>query len=127
MKNPFETEERRAFRETVRRFVAAEVTPYAAAWDEAGEVPWELHQKVGALGVWGFGVSEKYGGLGFRDTFMSAAFSEEFARCGAGGVGAAIGGRSISIGPIERFASEDIKTKWLPDIVAGRKSSSLAR
>ena len=87
MKNPFDTEERRAFRETVRRFVAAEVTPYAAEWDEAGEVPWELHQKIGALGAWGFGVSEKYGGLGFRDCFMSAAFSEEFAKCGAGGVG----------------------------------------
>ncbi|MBI1361774.1 MAG: acyl-CoA dehydrogenase [Alphaproteobacteria bacterium] len=126
MKNPFETEERRAFRDAVRRFVATEVTPYAAAWDEAGEVPWELHQKVGALGVWGFGVSEKYGGLGFRDQFMSSAFSEEFAKCGAGGVGAAIGGRSISIGPIERFASEEIGMKWLPDIVAGRKSSSLA-
>jgi acyl-CoA dehydrogenase len=126
MKNPFETEERRAFRETVRRFVATEVTPYADKWDEAGEVPWELHQKVGALGVWGFGISEKYGGLGFRDCFMSAAFSEEFAKCGAGGVGAAIGGRSISIGPIERFASEDIKMKWLPDIIAGRKGSSLA-
>lgn len=126
MKNPFETEERRAFRETVRRFVAAEVTPYATEWDEAGEVPWELHQKIGALGAWGFGVSEKYGGLGFRDSFMSAAFSEEFARCGAGGIGAAVGGRSISIGPIERFASDEIKDRVLPDIVAGRVGSSLA-
>lgn len=125
MKNPFDTEERRAFRETVKRFVAAEVTPYADAWDEAGEVPWELHQKVGALGVWGFGVAEKWGGLGFRDQFMAAAFSEEFAKCGAGGVGAAIGGRSISIGPIEKFATEEIKERCLRDIVAGRKGSSL--
>ena len=126
MKNPFETEERAAFRETIRRFVETEVAPYADEWDEAGEVPWELHEKVGALGAFGFGVSEKYGGLGFDDCFMRAAFSEEFARCGAGGVPAALGGRGISIGPIEKLASDDIKTRVLADIVSGRKGSSLA-
>ncbi len=126
MKNPFETEERAAFRQTVRRFVEAEVTPHADAWDEAGEVPWALHEKVGALGAFGFGVSEKYGGLGFDDCFMRAAFSEEFAKCGAGGVPAALGGRGISIGPIEKLASEEIKTRVLAGIVSGRKGSSLA-
>ena len=39
MQNPFETEERKAFRETMARFVETEVTPYADAWDEAGDVP----------------------------------------------------------------------------------------
>ena len=126
MKNPFETPERAAFRETIRRFVATEVTPFADEWDEAGEVPWELHEKVGALGAFGFGVSEKYGGLGFDDCFMRAAFSEEFARCGATGIPAALGGRGISIGPIEKLASEEIKDHVLSDIVAGRKGSSLA-
>jgi acyl-CoA dehydrogenase len=28
MKNPFETEERRAFRETIKRYVEAELKPY---------------------------------------------------------------------------------------------------
>lgn len=125
MQNPFETEERAAFRETVRSFVEKEVTPFADAWDEAGDVPWALHEKVGALGAFGFGVSEKYGGLGFDDCFMRAAFSEEFAKCGATGVPAALGGRSISIGPIEKLASDDIKTRVLEDIVMGRKGSSL--
>ncbi len=126
MKNPFETPERAAFRETVRRFVETEVKPYADEWDEAGAIPWALHEKVGALGAFGFGVSEKYGGLGFDDCFMRAAFAEEFGQCGAGGVPAAFGGRSISIGPIEKLASEDIRARVLPDIVAGRKGSSLA-
>lgn len=71
MQNPFETEERAAFRETVRRWVENEVTPFADEWDEAGEVPWGLHEKAGALGAFGFGVSEKYGGLGFDDCFMT--------------------------------------------------------
>jgi acyl-CoA dehydrogenase len=126
MKNPFETPERAAFRDTVRRFVETEIAPFADEWDEAGEVPWELHEKVGALGVFGFGVSEDYGGLGFEDCFLRAAFSEEFGKCGATGIPAAFGGRNISIGPIENLASKEIKDRVLRDIVAGRKGSSLA-
>ena len=126
MKDPFETEERAAFRDTLRNFVAAEVIPFADEWDEAGKIPWALHQKVGALGVWGLGIGTAYGGLGFDDCFMRAAFFEEFARCGAGGVAAAVNGRVISIDPIHRLASEDIRDRVLADIVAGRKGSSLA-
>ena len=126
MMNPFENEERRAFRETVRSFVANEVTPYADEWDEAGEIPWALHEKVGALGAFGFGVDEAYGGLGFDDCFMRTAYAEEMSRCGATGVNAALGGRSISIGPIAELANEEIRDMCLRDIVAGRKSSSLA-
>ena len=126
MRNPFETEERRAFRETFRRFVQAEIAPYADEWDEAGAIPWELHAKAGALGIFGFGVDTRWGGLGFDDIFMRAAFAEELAMCGATGIGAAMGGRIISIGPIATLASDAIRDAWLPDIVAGRTGSSLA-
>ncbi|MEL6980055.1 MAG: acyl-CoA dehydrogenase family protein [Pseudomonadota bacterium] len=126
MKNPYHTEERAAFREMVRGFIAQEITPYVDEWDEAGAIPWALHQQVGALGAFGFGVSETYGGLGFDDFFMRAAFAEEMGRCGAGGVPAALGGRGISIGPIERFGTEEIKEKALRAIVRGEKGSALA-
>ena len=126
MQNPFETPERAAFRETVRRFTETEITPFVDEWDEAGDTPWELHQKAGELGAWGFGVDEKYGGLGFDDCFMRAAFGEELHRCGSSGVPAALGGRGISVGPIEKLASEEIKEQYLKDIVLGRKASSLA-
>ena len=39
-----------AFRDTIRNFVSTEVMPHADKWDEAGIVPWELHEKLGALG-----------------------------------------------------------------------------
>ena len=67
MKNPFDTPERDAFRKTLRDFVAKEIKPNADTWDEAGEIPWVLHQRVGAPGVWGFGIEEQYGGLGIDD------------------------------------------------------------
>ncbi|MGR3761772.1 acyl-CoA dehydrogenase family protein [Roseobacteraceae bacterium NS-SX3] len=125
MQNPFETDERAAFRNTIRAFVARAITPYCDAWDETGEIPWELHQKTGALGVWGFGIPEEHGGLGFDDCFMRAAYSEEIARCGAGGVAAAMGGRQISVEPIARLANDEIKARVLPEIISGRKGSSL--
>ena len=126
MRNPFETEERAAFRDTMRTFVAGEITPHVNEWDEAGIIPWELHEKAGALGVFGFGIGEEYGGLGFDDCFLRAAFCEEFAKCGATGVFAALSGRTISLDPIARLASEEIRMRVLPDVISGRKGSSLA-
>lgn len=126
MQNPFDTPERRAFRDSVARYVAAEITPHVDAWDEAGDVPWSVHEGLGALGIFGFGVDERYGGLGFDDVFMRAAFAEELAKCGATGVGAAVGGRIISIGPLQKLASDEIRDAVLADIVAGRVGSSLA-
>ena len=126
MRNPFETEERRAFRDAVRRLVDVEIRPFADAWDEAGAFPWEIHEKLGALGCFGLGIDAEYGGLGFDDCFMRIAYGEELSRCGAGGVVAAIGARLISIGPIHALGSEEIKRRVLPDVVAGRKGSSLA-
>jgi acyl-CoA dehydrogenase len=124
--NPFDTDERRAFRETLRQFMDKEIVPHAFAWDEAGYVPWEIHQKFGALGLWGFGIDEKYGGHGFDDPFMRLDASIEIARCGVGGIGAAIGGRGISLDPIQRLASEEVRSTILPEIIAGRVGSSLA-
>ena len=126
MKNPFETEERRAFRETIKRYVEAEIKPYADEWDEAGDFPWRVHEALGAMGYFGFGVSDDFGGLGFDDAFMRAAASEEMARCGATGVWAGVGGRGISIGPLENFASAEIRERVLEDVVLGRKGSCLA-
>ncbi|NBR91565.1 MAG: hypothetical protein EBS68_17010, partial [Rhodobacteraceae bacterium] len=34
-----ETDEHKAFRETVRRFVETEINPHVEAWDAAGEMP----------------------------------------------------------------------------------------
>ena len=126
MQNPFDTEERKAFRETIRRYVDTEIKPHIDEWDEAGDFPWRIHEELGALGFFGFGVSDAHGGLGFDDAFMRAAASEEMARAGGTGVWAGVGGRGISIGPLEHFASPEIRERVLEDVVLGRKGSCLA-
>ena len=124
--NPYDTDERREYRETLRAFMVREVDPHKFDWDEAGQVPWPLHAKFGALGIWGFGIDERYGGLGFDDPFMRWDTAVEIARCGVGGIGAAIGGRGISLDPIQRLAAEEIRERVLPEIISGEKGSSLA-
>lgn len=126
MKNPFENEERAAFRTTIRNFVETEIRPYAHEWDEAGEVPRSLYEKLGDLGFFGIGISEEYGGLGFDDPFLRAISAEEMGRCGFGGVPAATGVRSITLEPLQRLAAPEIRERVLKDIVLGRKDSSLA-
>ncbi len=126
MRNPFETEERAAFRETIARFVETEVKPFADEWDEAGDIPWDLHRKVADLGAFGFGIDEAYGGLGFDDCFMRSSYAEEFGRCGATGVFTAVNTRMISTGPVAELGSEEIKQRVLPSVLAGQKLSCLA-
>ena len=58
MKNSFGTPERVAFRKSLQDFVAKEIKPNTDTWDKAGEIPWDLDQSVGALGVWGFGIKD---------------------------------------------------------------------
>jgi len=73
VKNPFETHEVAIFRHALAQFLAEEVWPHVDEWDEAGAFPWEIHEKAGRLGVFGLGIDEAYGGLGFDNAFMRAA------------------------------------------------------
>ena len=49
------------FRDTVRRFIATEIAPYHAQWEEQGMVPRELWRKAGAAGMLCCTVPEQYG------------------------------------------------------------------
>lgn len=126
MKNPFETPERAAFRDSVERFVRREIAPHGEDWDEAGDFPWELHEKAGALGLFGFGIDEAYGGLGFDDAFMRLESGIALAYGAPGGVNASLGARNIMTGPIAALASDAIKAEVLPGIVSGREGGALA-
>jgi acyl-CoA dehydrogenase len=52
------TKDHALFAETVRRFIAREIAPYHAQWEEVGVVPRELFLRAGALGRIAGGASE---------------------------------------------------------------------
>ena len=105
------TEEHEMFRKSVRKFVENEVKPHVEEWEEAGEVPRWLFKRCGELGYLGLKFPEEYGGDNVG-LIMEAVFIEEFAKCGSGGVGAAIGAHSgIALMPIWRFGTDEQKKK----------------
>jgi len=76
--------EHEALREQVRRFVAKEVEPYGAQWEEDGCVPREVLRKMGALGLFGITYPESYGGAG-ADALTNLVFAEALSESTFGG------------------------------------------
>src|SRR3954468_20151032 len=75
-----------AFRAMLRDFLAKEVVPHHAAWEEAGVVDRSVWLKAGEHGLLGMDVSEEYGGGGVKDFRYNAILSDEISRVGASGL-----------------------------------------
>src|SRR3546814_20647925 len=80
------SEEHVAFRDSVRRFIAKEITPYHARWEKDGIVPRPAWKAAGEAGLLGIAMPEAYGGLGL-DRRVGAVMNEEFGRSGVSGSG----------------------------------------
>jgi acyl-CoA dehydrogenase len=82
--DPWRTGERLALRELVAEFTEREIVPHLAAWEEAGEVPRELHRKAAAVGLLGAGFPEKVGGSG-GDLIDALVVAEQIILSGGSG------------------------------------------
>src|SRR5258706_5161223 len=78
------TAEHELLRDQVRRFVADEVEPVAAAWEESGFVPREVLRKMGSLGFFGLMYDPVYGGSG-PDPVTNLVFAEALSQSTFGG------------------------------------------
>jgi len=123
--SPFYSAEHEAFRETVRRFVAAEIEPYAAEWDEAETFPRELYEKAAKIGLLQLGFPVAYGGIE-ADVFYRIIAAQELARAGAGGISAGLNSHTIGAPPIAFAGSDALKARVLPGMLSGREISALA-
>ncbi len=119
-------EEHEELRETVRRFVAAEIAPNVPEWEEAREFPRELFNRCGELGFLGLKFPEEYGGQGGTH-LHDAVWVEELARSGAsGGVGAGLNAHaSIAMPPVFNFGSEEQRQRWIVPGIRGEKVGAL--
>ena len=114
-----------AFRASIRDFVAREITPFAADWDEAETFPRELYRKVADMGILGVGYEEAYGGTP-ADVFYHLIVWEEISRCGVGGVAASLMSHSIGLPPVATYGSEELKQRVIPAVLRGEKIAALA-
>lgn len=75
-------EKHRAVRQSVRRFCDRELRPIAAPIDREARFPWEVVEKMGALGYFGIQVPKRLGGAGL-DAVSYAIIIEEISRVSA--------------------------------------------
>ena len=119
------TAEHEAFRDTVRAFVAAEIAPHIDAWDQAETFPRALYRRAAHIGLLGLGYPEAYGGTP-ADTWFRVVATERIARAGSGGLMASLFSHNIGLPPIVAHASEALKQRVIPQVLAGEKIAALA-
>jgi len=111
------------FRESVRRFLAAEGVPHLDRWEEAGIVDRDFWTKAGSAGLLCPTVPEAYGGPGL-DFAYNAIVTEEhaYARVPSG-----ITLQSDVLADyFLAYGSEEQKQEWLPGMVSGEKVAAIA-
>ncbi len=114
------------FRATVRRFVAREIAPHVADWDEAGTFPRELYRRAADVGLLGLGFPEEYGGIGGTDAFHRLVASVELAQAGSGGLVASLMSHTIGLPPVATLGSPGLKGRVLPSVLSGERIAALA-
>jgi alkylation response protein AidB-like acyl-CoA dehydrogenase len=115
------------FRESARRFVAAELAPCHEEWEAAGIVPREAFARAGEMGMLAFEVPEELGGAGVPDFRFNQIFAEEVAAAGVTGSGLGmILHNDVCLPYFERYADAEQKRRWLPGIASGELITAIA-
>ena len=119
------TEEQEMIRKMVRDFAQKEVAPIAAEIDDKGIAPMENIRKMGQLGLLGLTVSEKYDGGGADPVSYVIAIEELAKACASTAIVMAVQNSLVCAG-LEKFGSEEQKSKFLPPLARGEKIGAFA-
>ena len=111
--------EKALFRESVRKFLEAEVEPHYETWETNEIWPRELWNQLGENGFLCVDMPSEYGG--FDASFeLSCVVVEEVSRAGYGALAAGISVHSDIVAPyILHLGTEEQKQHWLPGMVSG--------
>lgn len=125
MKRVIFESEHEQFRDSVIKFMQAEVAPFAEKWREEGIVPRELYRKAGEQGLLCTWADEKYGGAGIDDFRFEQIIIEENMR--HGDIGFYINLHNDLVAPyIAKLGNDEQKDRWMPGIVSGEKILAVA-
>eukprot|EP01031_Cornospumella_fuschlensis_P019596 gene19596-24012_t len=84
MDNIFITPEHELLRDQIARFIAKEVEPFAAQWEEDGCVPRDVLRRMGEAGFFGLMYDSEHGG-GEADALTNLVFAEALSQSTFGG------------------------------------------
>jgi len=115
-----------ALRKTVRAFTEREIVPHLDEWEQAGEVPRDLHAAAAKLGLLGVGFPEDVGGAGGDYTDV-VAMTEAFCEAGASsGLLAALFTSGIAVPHMAAVGDESLVDRFVRPTLAGEMIGSLA-
>ncbi|MCR8725481.1 acyl-CoA dehydrogenase family protein [Frigidibacter sp. ROC022] len=107
--------EQEAIRDMARDFGAERIAPHARDWEQKGEIPKDFWPEVGALGFGGLYVSEDSGGAGLSRMDAVLVFESLSHACPA--VAAFLSIHNMCAAMIDRYGSDELKARWLPEAV----------
>ena len=116
------TEDQVAIQDMARKFTADAITPFAAEWDEKGHFPVDVVKQSAELGFGAIYVSEESGGIGLGR--LEAALIMEAMSYGCPATSAFISIHNMGAWMIDRFGSQAVKDKYLPDLIGMDKVAS---
>ncbi len=118
--------DRAALKEAAAEFTRREIAPRIQEWEDAGELPRDLHRKAARAGLLGVGFAEEVGGLGGDALDMVAMQEGMFAEGASSGLMSALFTHGIAAPHIAAHGSDDLKTRWVAPTLAGELIGSLA-
>ena len=109
------TDDQREIQDLARRFTADRITPHAGEWDEKHIFPRDTVKAAAELGFAAIYVSEESGGIALGR--LEAALIMEAMAYGCPSTSAFISIHNMASWMIDRFGSQTVKDKYLPDLV----------
>ena len=120
MDNIFITPEHELLREQIARFIAREVEPFAAQWEEDGCVPREVLRKMGDAGLFGLMYDAEHGG-GEADALTNLVFAEALSQSTFGGFIITVLVHTDMASPhLFHAGNAAQKARYMPDVIAGK-------
>lgn len=120
-------EEHEMFRQSLRDFIAKEITPFNAEWEKNKMVSRESWKKLGDNGFLCMQSPEELGGLNIQDFRYNAIFVEELGLSGCSGPAIGYPLHNDIVAPyILHYGSESAKAKYIPGMISGDLISAVA-
>jgi len=116
------TAEQNLIRQTAADFAAEKLRPYAAEWDEKKHFPVDVIREAASLGFAGLYVNEDVGGSALS-RFDAVLVFEQLSQ-GCVSTAAYISIHNMCSWMIDRFASDEMRKEWLPQLTTMELLSS---
>ncbi len=120
------TEEQQAIQELARTIADNEIRPVAPEYDQTGEFPWPIVEKMAQADLFRVFIADEYGGMaGDSRTMNMALVTEELSKA-CGGIALSFASTALGAIPLILSGSDEQKERFLPGIADGKRLAAFA-